>query len=176
MRFQALAELEVRPHQSYLHNMTPIQNEPVSAERSRLMARIRRSDTKPERIVRSMLHRLGYRFRTQYKGMPGRPDIAFPGRRKAIQVHGCFWHQHPGCRHARIPATRREFWEAKFERNRERDARLLSQANQEGWDVLTLWECAMADTLALEDGLVRFLGPARDQSRRRPLPKARGRA
>jgi DNA mismatch endonuclease Vsr len=90
--------------------------EPISEARSRLMSRIRRSDTKPERLVRSVLHRLGYRFRLQLKGVPGRPDIAFPSRRKAIQVHGCFWHQHPGCRHARIPATRRDFWQGKFER------------------------------------------------------------
>lgn len=144
------------------------QDEPVSAVRSHLMSRIRRSDTKPERIVRSMLHRLGYRFRVQYKDMPGRADIAFPGRRKAIQVHGCFWHQHQGCRHARIPATRRAFWEAKFDRNRERDARLLAEAERQGWAVLTLWECAIADTPVLEAQLIEFVGP----TRRRPLPKA----
>lgn len=125
------------------------------------MARIKRANTKPERIVRSALHRLGYRFRIQFKGVPGRPDVAFPGRRKAIQVHGCFWHQHPGCRHARIPATRRDFWKAKFERNRARDARQLAEAEQLGWEVLTLWECDIADDDALADRLTRFLGPTR---------------
>lgn len=148
-------------------NMPSLKDEPVTAIRSRLMSRIRRSDTKPERIIRSMLHRLGYRFRVQHKGMPGRPDIAFPGRRKAIQVHGCFWHQHQGCRHARIPVTRRDFWEAKFARNRERDARLLADAERQGWAVLTLWECAIADTPMLEAQLVGFVGP----TRRPPLPK-----
>lgn len=147
---------------------------PITEARSQLMSRIRRSDTKPERIVRSVLHRLGYRFRIQYKGVPGRPDIAFPGRHKAIQVHGCFWHQHPGCRHARLPATRRDFWEAKFERNRERDDRLLAKAQGQGWDILTLWECGIVDGPGLEQALVAFLGPTNSGSRSRRLPKGAG--
>lgn len=138
---------------------------PITEARSRLMSRIRRADTKPERLVRSILHRLGYRFRTQYKDVPGRPDIAFPRRRKAIMVHGCFWHQHPGCRHARIPVIRKAFWEAKFERNRERDARLLAEARAQGWDILVLWECCIADTTALADQLRGFLGRPRYNNR-----------
>lgn len=129
--------------------------------RSRLMSRIRRSGTKPERIVGSLLHGLGYRFRTQFKGVPGRPDIAFPKRRKALMVHGCFWHQHPGCRHARIPATRSAFWKAKFARNRERDARLLEAARAAGWDVMIVWECRTVDGPALTTALADFLGPPR---------------
>lgn len=136
------------------------------------MSRIRRSDTKPERVVRTVLHRLGYRFRIQYKGMPGRPDIAFPGRRKAIQVHGCFWHQHPGCRHARVPGTRRDFWEVKFARNRERDARLLAAAVSQGWSVLTLWECGIAAGPELERELFSFLGPTREDGKNLRVPKA----
>jgi DNA mismatch endonuclease Vsr len=130
------------------------------SQRSRLMSRIRRSDTKPERLVRSLLHRLGYRFRIQLKGVPGRPDVAFPGRRKAIQVHGCFWHQHPGCRHATQPSTRTEFWTAKFARNRERDERLLNAAEALGWRTLVVWEC---ETKAqdLDRRLIAFLGPPR---------------
>jgi DNA mismatch endonuclease, patch repair protein len=129
-------------------------------QRSRLMSRIRRSDTKPERVVRSLLHSLGYRFRIQMKGVPGRPDVAFPARRKAILVHGCFWHQHPGCRHAGLPATRAEFWKAKFERNRERDERLLLAANDLGWQTLVVWECETeADDLSQR--LRGFLGPPR---------------
>mgnify|MGYP001045471488 FL=1 len=146
----------------------------ITPARSQLMARIRRSDTKPERIVRSVLHRLGYRFRIQFKGVPGRPDITFPGRRQAIQVHGCFWHQHSGCRHARIPATRRDFWEAKFARNRERDDRLLAEAQSQGWEVLTLWECGIADDAGLEQTLVAFLGPTNVVSGSRRLPKEAG--
>lgn len=140
------------------------------------MSRIRRSNTKPERTVRAVLHRLGYRFRIQFKGVPGRPDIAFPRRQKAIQVYGCFWHQHPGCRHARIPATRRDFWEAKFARNRERDARLLADAESQGWEVLTLWECTLVDGPDLERQLIDFLGSTRDERRSRRLPKAGGAA
>ena len=125
------------------------------------MARIRRSDTKPEWAIRRLLHRLGYRFRLQWKAAPGRPDVAFPGRRKIIFVHGCFWHQHPGCRHARIPTTRREFWEAKFARNKARDERDLKRAAAEGWDALVIWECETQREGDLADRLVGFLGPRR---------------
>jgi len=139
--------------------------------RSRLMSRIRRSDTKPERLVRSMLHRAGYRFRIQLKGVPGRPDVAFPGRRAAILIHGCFWHQHPGCRHATVPSTRPEFWKAKFERNRERDARLLAEAEAMGWRTLVIWECeTMGSDLC--DRLVAFLGPPRTGAPPVALPLA----
>jgi DNA mismatch endonuclease (patch repair protein) len=141
------------------------------AARSRLMSRIRRADTKPELAVRSLLHGLGYRFRTQLKGVPGRPDIAFPGRRLAILVHGCFWHQHPGCRHAGMPATRSEFWRAKFERNRERDARLLAGAEALGWRVLVVWECETVRPADLQVRLVAFVGPTlRQGGRARATP------
>jgi DNA mismatch endonuclease (patch repair protein) len=129
------------------------------AQRSAHMARIRRADTKPERIVRRLLHRLGYRFRVQQKGVPGRPDVAFPGRRKAIMVHGCFWHQHPGCRLAHVPTTRSEFWQAKFARNKERDARLESEAEALGWEVLVVWECETREEASLADRLEQFIGP-----------------
>jgi len=129
--------------------------------RSAAMGRIRRSDTKPEWAVRRLLHRLGYRFRTQWKAAPGRPDVAFPGRRRIIFVHGCFWHQHDGCRHARIPATRTEFWAAKFERNKARDARDLARAADDGWEALVIWECEVADQANLEARLKAFVGPTR---------------
>lgn len=130
-------------------------------QRSAVMARIRRSDTKPEIIVRQLLHRLGYRFRVQLKGVPGRPDVAFPRRRKIIQIHGCFWHAHEGCATFRMPKSRTEFWEAKFARNKARDARLEEAARHAGWDVLTLWECGLDDEAGLIDELVDFLGPTR---------------
>lgn len=129
--------------------------------RSAAMGRIRRSDTKPEWIVRRLLHNLGYRFRLQWKAAPGRPDIAFPGRRRIIFVHGCFWHQHEGCRHARVPSTRSEFWAAKFARNKARDARDLVRAQAEGWEALVIWECETEDQEALRDRLTTFLGPTR---------------
>jgi DNA mismatch endonuclease (patch repair protein) len=130
-------------------------------ERSVHMGRIRRSNTKPELVVRRLLHRLGYRFRLQWKAAPGRPDVAFPRRRKVLFVHGCFWHQHEGCRLAHVPATRREFWEAKFERNRTRDARDLKRCEEQGWDPLVIWECEVRELAALEVRLRDFLGPSK---------------
>lgn len=123
------------------------------------MGRIRRSNTKPELILRRMLHRHGYRFRLQWAAAPGRPDVAFPKRRKIIFVHGCFWHQHDGCKLAHVPETRREFWKAKFDRNRARDERDLARASAEGWDTLVIWECETKDVAALEARTRAFLGP-----------------
>lgn len=131
------------------------------------MARIRRADTKPEWVVRRLLHRLGYRFRLQWKAAPGRPDVAFPGRRRIIFVHGCFWHRHEGCRMATTPSTRPEFWAAKFERNKARDARDLARAAAEGWEALVVWECETRRTEELEARLVGFLGATRSDVRRR---------
>jgi DNA mismatch endonuclease (patch repair protein) len=129
-------------------------------QRSKHMSRIRRAHTKPELIVRRTLHRLGYRYRVQLAGIPGRPDLAFPGRKKAIFVHGCFWHAHDGCRLYHVPTTRREFWIAKFARNKERDVRLLRAAIDAGWECLVVWEC---ETRALElaDRLRSFIGPTK---------------
>jgi DNA mismatch endonuclease (patch repair protein) len=132
----------------------------TTAQRSKLMGRIRRADTKPELIIRRMLHGLGYRFRVQLKGVPGRPDLAFTRRRKIIQVHGCFWHFHEDCPSARIPTTRTEFWTAKFTRTRERDRRLEKAAADAGWECLVVWECELKDVTALKAKLVDFLGPA----------------
>lgn len=129
------------------------------------MAQIRRSNTKPELIVRRMLHRAGYRFRVQLKGVPGRPDVAFTARKKALMVHGCFWHQHQGCRHSRVPASRAEFWQAKFNRNRERDSRLKRAAEELGWEVLVIWECETKDPEKLAVKLLALLGPTRISAR-----------
>jgi len=133
----------------------------TTAQRSKLMGRIQRAHTKPELLIRRMLHGLGYRFRVQLKGVPGRPDLAFTRRRKIIQVHGCFWHFHEGCPSARMPATRTEFWTAKFTRNRERDRRLEEAAADAGWQCLVVWECEMKDFVTLRAKLVDFLGPTR---------------
>lgn len=130
------------------------------AQRSAHMAKIRRADTKPERVVRSLLHAAGYRFRLQWKAAPGRPDVAFPGRRRIIFVHGCFWHRHEGCPRASTPATRADFWREKFARNRARDARDLAKAKAEGWSVLVIWECETKSADLLER-LQAFLGPTR---------------
>lgn len=129
--------------------------------RSALMSRIRGKDTKPELAVRRMLHAMGYRFRLHRKDLPGRPDIVFPGRRKVIFVHGCFWHGHEGCRHAARPSTRADFWAAKIAGNRARDGRNLVSLRDAGWGPLVLWECEIeGDAAALAAWVSAFLGAA----------------
>jgi DNA mismatch endonuclease (patch repair protein) len=110
-------------------------------QRSAVMARIRGKDTKPEIIVRSMAHALGYRFRLHRRDLPGTPDLVFPRLEKIIFVHGCFWHQHPGCRYAYQPKSNSPFWKAKFSDNRTRDDRALKTLRSLGWKVLVVWEC-----------------------------------
>ncbi|MGO6676457.1 very short patch repair endonuclease [Rhizobium ruizarguesonis] len=113
------------------------------ATRSRMMSNIRGRDTRPEVMLRKALHRLGFRFRLHVKGLPGKPDIVLPKYRAAIFTHGCFWHRHHGCRFATSPATRVEFWNAKFTGNVERDGRVRDALNGAGWRVATVWECAL---------------------------------
>jgi DNA mismatch endonuclease (patch repair protein) len=114
----------------------------ISAERrSWNMSRIAGSNTKPELLLRSGLHRAGYRFRLHAKDLPGKPDIVLRKYRTAIFVHGCFWHRHPGCRNATLPSTRTEFWTSKFEGNVERDLRNTVALKEAGWTVLIVWEC-----------------------------------
>lgn len=105
------------------------------------MARIRSSDTKPELLVRRMLHAKGLRFRLHRKDLPGRPDIVLPRHRLAIFVHGCFWHQHPGCRLASKPKSRQDYWGPKLAANVERDEKAAEQLRALGWRVVIIWEC-----------------------------------
>ena len=125
--------------------------------RSRLMSRIGSKHTKPELVVRSLLHRLGYRFRLHRKELPGRPDIVFIGRKKAIFVHGCFWHGH-GCRIGKLPKSNLEFWLPKIERNRARDREKRSELEQVGWMVEEIWQCEIKEFQTLESRLRSFLG------------------
>jgi DNA mismatch endonuclease (patch repair protein) len=106
--------------------------------------------------VRSLLHGLGYRFRLHRKELPGTPDIAFLSRRKAIFVHGCFWHGH-NCNKGRLPKSRVDYWSAKVTRNKERDAEVVSRLNQLGWTVLTVWQCELRDSDAVARKLIEFL-------------------
>ncbi len=110
------------------------------ATRSAVMSRIRSRDTKPEMAVRRALHAAGLRYRLHRKGLPGRPDLVFPGRRIALFVHGCFWHQH-GCRLSHAPASRLEYWGPKLRRNKERDAGNAKALEATGWVVMQIWEC-----------------------------------
>ena len=133
----------------------------VSKERrSEIMSRIRSSGMKPEMIVRRMTHAMGYRYRLHYKKLPGTPDLVFPIRRKAIFVHGCFWHQHsdPACKKARMPKSNRDYWVSKFERNVVRDAESQSSLVEMGWSVLVIWECEIeAEGEALAERIAAFL-------------------
>lgn len=110
-------------------------------QRSFNMSRIRGKDTKPELILRRGLHALGFRYQLHRKDLPGRPDLVFPRYQTVIFVHGCFWHGHD-CSLFRWPATRAEFWHEKIGRNRERDKNAVHQLKQQGWRVITVWECA----------------------------------
>ena len=130
----------------------------VSPERrSAMMSGIRGRNTKPEITVRKLVHFLGFRFRLHRKDLPGTPDLVFPGRKKVVFVHGCFWHRHPGCRFAYNPKTRPEFWRAKFDANVARDQRACSQLQSAGWGVLVVWECETTDTEKLSRTLRSFL-------------------
>lgn len=112
-------------------------------KRSEVMSRVRSGNTKPELLVRSLLHRMGYRFRLHRKDLPGKPDIVLPKYRTVVLVHGCFWHQHPGCRKATVPKRNRAFWEAKLSRNTERDREVVRKLEQAGWKTVTIWECEL---------------------------------
>lgn len=105
------------------------------------MSRIQGKNTKPERVVRSLLHRMGYRFRLHRKDLPGKPDIVLPKYRTAIFVNGCFWHRHEGCKSAYTPKTRKDFWSKKFAGNVERDSVNQEKLRQLGWNVICVWEC-----------------------------------
>lgn len=114
----------------------------LSAEkRSWNMSRIRSRDTKPERVLRSALHHQGLRFRLHRKDLPGTPDIVFPKHRLVVFVHGCFWHQHPGCANATMPTHNRDFWAKKLRGNVERDDRQVRELERVGWQVIITWEC-----------------------------------
>lgn len=123
------------------------------------MAAIKAKNTKPEIRVRRLLHSLGYRYRLHRKDFPGKPDIVFIGRRKAIQIHGCFWHQHQGCKAAHVPLSRLEYWQPKLARNVARDAASLKALFAAGWEVAVFWECEVKKGDGLQERLVRFLGP-----------------
>jgi DNA mismatch endonuclease (patch repair protein) len=127
--------------------------------RSRMMAGIRGRDTRPEQIVRKALFARGFRYRLDVRTLPGRPDIVLAKHRAAVFVHGCFWHQHPGCRLAARPATRPVFWAAKLGRNAERDLEVRGKLLDLGWRVAVIWECGTRHASAeMVDALTAWLG------------------
>ena len=128
-----------------------------SQDRSRRMASVRSVDTKPEMEVRRLVFGLGYRYRLHCRDLPGSPDLVFRSRRAVVFVHGCFWHRHADCALARMPKSRIEFWSAKLEGNRERDARKVAELENAGWRVFVVWECELKDKERLAVRLRCFL-------------------
>lgn len=131
-----------------------------AAQRSENMRRIKGTGTTPEMVVRRLVHSMGYRYRLHRKNLPGKPDLVFGPRRKVIFVHGCFWHQHSGCRAGRLPASNTSYWHPKFERNVRRDVQARSDLERDGWSVLVIWDCETKDVEGLGARLRSFLnGP-----------------
>jgi len=114
-------------------------------ERSERMSRVRSKDTKPELLVRHLLSSMGYRYRLHLRSVPGHPDIVFSRRKKAIFVHGCFWHRHKNCPNCRLPKSKLDFWKPKLEGNRTRDMRKQRELKKAGWQFLVIWECQVRD-------------------------------
>jgi len=124
-------------------------------QRSRMMAAVRQRDTPAELTVRRAAHALGFRFRLNVRSLPGSPDIVFPKHRKVIFVHGCYWHRHK-CKKATMPASRIDFWKAKFEANIRRDRRVIRELRKLGWKVLVVWECQTNDIDRLMKAIEKF--------------------
>lgn len=129
-------------------------------KRSEHMSRIRGRDTKPELIVRRLVHRMGYRYRLHRRDLPGTPDIVLPKRKKAIFIHGCFWHQHsnPDCKLARMPKSRLDYWKPKLAGNHRRDQINQARLRKLGWEVLVVWECETAHAEHVKSIVRGFLG------------------
>lgn len=130
-------------------------------ERSERMSLIKERDSRPEMVVRRLVHGLGYRYRLHRRDLPGRPDLVFGKRQKIIFLHGCFWHRHDdsACKLARLPKTRLDFWLSKLEANRARDVKNQERLKEMGWDYLVIWECQLRDKEQLAKRIQSFLGP-----------------
>lgn len=147
-----MAPRAAAPHIAAVDTLSP-------EARSERMARVRGKDTGPELRVRRLVHGMGYRYRLHDKRLPGSPDLVFAGRRKVIFVHGCFWHRHPdpACKLARMPKSRRDFWEPKLEANRARDERVSAALAEAGWKQLVVWECECGQIERVGDRIRAFL-------------------
>lgn len=121
------------------------------------MSRIRAKDTKPETLVRSLLHKLGFRFRLHRKDLPGKPDIVLPKYKTVIEVKGCYWHRHQGCKDATCPKTNTEFWEKKFAETVNRDIKNIELLKKLGWEILIIWECETKNIDQLAETVIRQL-------------------
>ena len=126
-------------------------------ERSKLMSRVHSRNSKPELLVRRVIHSMGYRYRLHDAKLPGKPDIVFASRRKVIFVHGCFWHRHSCAKGQQVPKSHTNFWKSKLEKNKNRDIKQQELLQQLGWDVLVIWECMLRDLHKLQDDIRSFL-------------------
>jgi DNA mismatch endonuclease (patch repair protein) len=138
--------------------------------RSRMMASIRNRDTLPERQVRKVLHRLGFRFRLHRKDLPGKPDVVLPKHNMAVFVHGCFWHRHENCRFAVMPKTNQQFWSKKLTGNTRRDAIAIEKLQKLGWRTLVIWECALKSEKHLSNLPIRLARLIPSRRRRGEFP------
>ncbi|MDH2591534.1 very short patch repair endonuclease [Acinetobacter nosocomialis] len=150
-----------------------------SATRSRMMSNIKGRNTKPELLIRSLLHAQGFRFRIHRQDLPGKPDIVLPKYKAIIFIHGCFWHGHQNCRLFKLPASRTEFWEAKISKNQQNDLKAKELLLNSGWRICTIWECAIRrskkDPVALMDILTTWLlGSERLQEIDEPMINKKG--
>lgn len=125
--------------------------------RSEIMRSVHSRDTKPEMLVRRLVHSMGFRYRLHRKDLPGKPDLVFLSRKKVVFVHGCFWHRHPGCGMARLPKSNQDFWLPKLSANRDRDIKIEKELFASGWRVLTVWECELKDVEQLKAKILEFL-------------------
>src|SRR5271167_631781 len=119
-------------------------------QRSACMRAVGSKDTEPEMRVRRLVHSMGYRYALHVGRLPGKPDLVFASRRKVIFVHGCFWHQHPGCREGRIPTSRVDYWEPKLKRNQIRDTANQARLEEQRWKVLVIWECEVKNAVEVK--------------------------
>ncbi len=125
----------------YTFFLNPMTDKLSKEKRSWNMSRIKSSNTKPEMVVRSLLHAMGHRYRLHRKDLPGKPDIVLPKYKTVIFINGCFWHRHSGCNNATMPKTNTEFWEKKLLENVERDIKKQADLENLGWNVIVIWEC-----------------------------------
>ncbi len=132
---------------------------------------VKSADTTPEKRVRALLHKLGFRFRLNRNDLPGKPDIVLPKHHTVIFVHGCFWHRHQGCPHTTTPASRQEYWLPKFARTVERDKKNQEELRRQGWNVAVVWECETKDASRLASDLIRII-----DRKKKPLAWAPGSA
>ena len=139
-----------------MDNLTPEQ-------RRYAMFQVKSQDTTPEKSVRSILHRLGFRFRLHRRDLPGKPDIVLPKYKSVIFVHGCFWHQHPDCARATMPKSNADYWEKKLSRNSARDQQVQQQLRELGWRVIVVWECELKDKINLAERITFALKSVSNQ-------------